>query len=86
MSIDEILQRCDRGERVADIAAAVGLGDCRVYQVLRKHRPDRPRAKQGPRSDRPRLIREMFATGMRQSRIAAALGVSRQYVSAGAGA
>lgn len=78
--LNTILRLADAGVLVATIAAAVALTPGRVYALLRVHRPDRQRTPRPCTSDKPRAIRGLAGEGIRPARIAALLGVRRQYV------
>ncbi len=65
---------------VEDIAARVNLGQGRIYALLRQHRPNRPRHPRRRTSELPAQVRGLTAKGIGPARIAALLGVTRQYV------
>lgn len=80
--VEYILRMHDSGLSVAAVAARAKVSASTVYAVLRQSRPDREKWKRREfRSDFPRQIMQLHGQGFKQSRIAAGLGISRQYVS-----
>lgn len=77
----ELLRLCDAGLFPADIAATTGASLSRVYTALRAHRPERARKPRPTTSSRPAQVRGMVNVAkMKPARVAAVLGVTRQYV------
>jgi hypothetical protein len=77
---DKILKRHDKGEHVAEIAAALDVTAGYVYGILREHRPKRRRKPRRSTSDNPRMIAGLFKQDIPPGRIAVVLGVSRAFV------
>lgn len=77
---ESVLTRHDAGDSIEAIAEALSISTRQVYNVLAKHRPDRPRKPRACTSDMPRMIRGLADRGMKAARIAVVLGISRQYV------
>jgi len=75
-----ILSRFDAGETPVQIAKATGVKSARVYAILRKHRPDRPRAARSRTSTKPEQMLALHAEGVAVERIAEILEVSKAYV------
>src|ERR1043166_207394 len=76
-----VLNLADAGWRLEDIATATGLTVQRVYSLLRKHRPGRPRAPHRHRFNPTRFaIVGLLGQGHPASRVAKVLGVSRTLV------
>lgn len=79
--LQSILEACDAGLFPADIAASTGASLSRVYTALREHRPERARKPRPTTSSRPEQVRGMVKVAkMKPARVAAVLGVTRQYV------
>ncbi|MGJ5032341.1 hypothetical protein ACQR1I_36270 [Bradyrhizobium sp. HKCCYLS2038] len=79
-TVAKILKRYDaKQESVQQIADTVGVSLGYVYEVLREHRPGRPRKQHKTRSDNPRMIVGLFDQGIKPAKIAKVLGVSRTY-------
>lgn len=77
-----ILRLADAGEAVDAIAAHpdVGVTIGRVYAILRKHRPDRPRHARRRTSEKRPMIIGLLAQGIKPPRVAELAQVERQYV------
>ena len=75
-----ILKLYDAGQDIETIADSLAISTRQVYNVLQKHRPDRPRKPRACTSDIPRMIKGLAGQGVKPARIAVVLGVSRQYV------
>ena len=76
------LRLVDEGATVDALKAATGLQESRVYGLLRKHRPDRPRQKRRETSDKPRIVRGLAGEPYRikPQRIAFLLDIAPAYV------
>jgi hypothetical protein len=80
--LQTFLDMVDRGERLDALKAATGLRESRVYGLIRKYRPDRPRQSRRPTSDKPAAVRGLAAEphNIPPTRIAFLLGVTPAYV------
>jgi hypothetical protein len=76
----EILARFDKGQNVATIAEHLSVTKRYVQMVLHKDRPNRPKPGRPKRSDVPRMVVGLYGQNIKPARIAAGLGISRQYV------
>lgn len=76
-----IVELSDAGEHPAAIADALDLSVSRIYSVLQKHRPDRPRK---PRIKNGQMRKDVMfdlrVTKLDPAAIAAKRGCARQYV------
>lgn len=75
-----IRRLCDAGATVAEMQAATGLKQSRIYSLLREHRPDRPRQARRCTSDVPFKVRGLVGQGIAPRRAAELLGVTPAYV------
>lgn len=80
--LSKLLRLADKAPplSVEQIAAACDLSAGRVYAILREHRPDRARKPRRQTSVVPAKVRALHKRGTGAARIAALLGVKRQYV------
>lgn len=77
----QILALSDSGHHPDAIAAALPVSTSTVYNVLRAHRPARPRKPRPRTSDLPSKVRYLAGHGIKPARIAFLMECSRQYVS-----
>lgn len=77
--IQALLAHHDAGATVADLVRESGMGQTRVYALLKAHRPDRKRTRRRT-SSVPAKVRGLVASGIKPARVAVLLGVSRAYV------
>lgn len=77
--LHSILKRHDRGEHVAEIAAAEDVGFGYVYGILREHRPDRKRKPRERNGEMRKKVLRSLSHGS-DVKIADKLGCTRQYV------
>lgn len=79
-TIATVLRIADEGGTVDAMCEVSGLKSSRVYAVLRKHRPDRPRQPRRRVSRVPDKVRGLTAAGIAAPRVAFLLGITPAYV------
>lgn len=79
-TLDTVLRLCDEGATVDAMREATGLKSSRVYAILRKHRPNRPRQPRRRTSDIPPKVLHLAASGISPRRVAFLLEITPQYV------
>ena len=77
---EKVCQLSDAGETVEAICEATGLKFGRVYDILRKHRPNRPRQPRKRTSRLPEMICGLADHGIKPPRIAVLLKITPAYV------
>lgn len=79
-STEQICELSDTGHFPTQIADLLGITEGRVYDVLRKMRPNRARKPRQRVSLLPAQIKSLHSIGTSAPRIAQLLGVSHAYV------
>ena len=79
-ALARILEINDRGGTVAEMIEASGLGQTRVYALLKEHRPKRARQPRKRTSDLPWHVRHLAAASIKPPRIAFLLEITPAYV------
>lgn len=75
-----VLRICDEGGTVARMCAESGLKYGRVYAILRRYRPNRPRQVRPRTSDVPDKVRGLHKVNIPPVRIAFLLKITPAYV------